>query len=1079
MSEIFSDLAASNINLRTRNKDSILRIGHHDLLIWDEDTNAWQINPAFLLHAANQITWSDNDNNTNVDVGELSFGNNTTSNKKQTITEDFVSSNENSNGVITSIIIDPTKGMTGLHGHIYFLSDTLIDNCKGYIMINDIKYCVLGTSLSNNTYIDLFGDVENTNYGFYFNTIVNLENTQSIDKILFEPINDLGNYYNIDMDDFDFPELQNSQDSALIRIPNSDINLRNLDDSWIILNFDYTKKVDIYQCLNDCYNPVSYSIPQSFINFESGIDVHSYSVSADIWIEVSVANVNTDFIFIEETATGTLVGESHTGTDASGSNLFYIKVYGSNANINYTLYYYNYANHKIYLFQSFTLNIHVIHEYGYFSSSSSPLNLNDYESINKVVYSKYDWVSINVKPRGSKQYHTIPDVFTSLLSPTKVLDGIKTHNYIWIISNTGIVGSYYNGYSWVSTDTVNLSQHGLFILQLNTSSVSYNWTYDGTPYINGESISIELQTGINWVGYPLRLTSNISNYTDLYNNYIKINSQSSSLSYNGGLHIGALSTFSPNEGYIIEMSGPATLTFTNTINFMIEQGTENINYFEPNTWILNVESIGLVTLETRSTNDIILNYRGISKTLSLTSGSILTFDKSIYNYTADFTLFTFGDITNVSSIEVETEIGFKRNEFNNYINNITGKLKITTKLNPFTSDSTLTEYLYDGFISGTETPLPTSTPTPTPTIPSIINGINILQSYNVGKTSLTFTIFGSNVDRWSLKITQGVTTLLNTYVSTSSELLDVTSSGDFNIEAYVVDSNNNIISSLYTSSFNVPLQITDLIISQPSDSFDVTIQALNNVSSDVQLWSIETLDGFVSTTDVTGTNITITFSSSGSTTFKAIAKLDASTSSGDYYQESFIVSQPPSLQSNEGNVDLGSGFSIETNDSDYSSLLSSSVIPTLDFLYDLNGSKTSIMTIEAQDGTPIVPDDSQGSTQISNNWIFYWPLSDVSSDKQLYITYKNIPQTLIIPDTNPLQLEPKSFVFSSLNIGPLWAIDTTRSLIDIYFRESQQSNYFPQLIIGNSLYSEASYSYFSDYTTDDDVDSRNMDDVDF
>ena len=162
-------------------------------------------------------------------------------------------------------------------------------------MINDIKYCVLGTSLSNNTYIDLFGDVEHTNYGFYFNTIVNLENTQSIDKILFEPINDLGNYYNIDMDGF--PELQISQDSALIRIPNSDINLRNLDDSWIVLNFDYTKKVDISQCLNDCYNPVSHSIPQSFINFDSGIDVHSYSVSADIWIEVSVANVNTDFIY--------------------------------------------------------------------------------------------------------------------------------------------------------------------------------------------------------------------------------------------------------------------------------------------------------------------------------------------------------------------------------------------------------------------------------------------------------------------------------------------------------------------------------------------------------------------------------------------------------------------------------------------------------------------------------------------------------------------------------------------------------------------------------------------------------------
>ena len=54
--------------------------------------------------------------------------------------------------------------------------------------------------------------------------------------------------------------------------------------------------------------------------------------------------------FIEETDTGTF-WESHTGTDAPGSNLFYIKVYGSNANINYTLYYYNYVNHKVYYFK--------------------------------------------------------------------------------------------------------------------------------------------------------------------------------------------------------------------------------------------------------------------------------------------------------------------------------------------------------------------------------------------------------------------------------------------------------------------------------------------------------------------------------------------------------------------------------------------------------------------------------------------------------------------------------------------------------------------------------------------------------
>ena len=132
--------------------------------------------------------------------------------------------------------------------------------------------------------------------------------------------------------------------------------------------------------------------------------------------------------------------------------------------------------------------------------------------------------------------------------------------------------------------------------------------YDGT-LINGESISIELQTGINWVGYP-RL-SNISDYTDLYNNYIKINSQSFHYLIMV-VHIGALSTFSPNEGYIIEMSAPATLTFTNTINFMIEQGTENINIWTKYLdfkYRINRSS----TLETRPTNDIILNTEVVLK----------------------------------------------------------------------------------------------------------------------------------------------------------------------------------------------------------------------------------------------------------------------------------------------------------------------------------------------------------------------------------------------------------------------------------------------------------------------------------
>ena len=119
MSEIFSDLAASNISLKSASTESVLKIGHHDLLIWD-NTKGWQINPAFLLHAASKITWTDNDNNSNIDPGELGFLDNLSSvpTKIQLeIPQKYIVNDEESNGIITCIIADTTKRtIKGLKG---------------------------------------------------------------------------------------------------------------------------------------------------------------------------------------------------------------------------------------------------------------------------------------------------------------------------------------------------------------------------------------------------------------------------------------------------------------------------------------------------------------------------------------------------------------------------------------------------------------------------------------------------------------------------------------------------------------------------------------------------------------------------------------------------------------------------------------------------------------------------------------------------------------------------------------------------------------------------------------------------
>lgn len=909
MSEIFSDLAASNISLRSASKEGVLKIGHHDLLIWD-NVKGWQINPAFLLHAASKITWTDDDNNSNIDPGELGFLQDALSTQKSKIyleiPQKYVVNDEESNGIITCIVIDSTKKVIkGIKGTIYYLTSSNYDNCKAHIFMDNNSYTVIGSSESNNSYLDLYGNITNTSYGHFFNTVVNFEQCINIDKILFEPENDKGFFYELDVP-FSMKNIDNTD--TIINIPKN-TNLHSIDESWIILHFKHTQKIHFDIIENSAYKIKTTSALFNNINY---VDVHAYSTSVLMYVEIHGVNVDIDMMFIEETQTKTLVGESYDCiTTDSGATLFIVILYGDNVDKNYSFYYFNGNLQKIYLYGKMTLNVKLLETYGIFNTYDSPLKFNNYDKIDTKVKSKYDWVSINVKPKTGT-LHNITDLFASMLTQDqgKVLDGIRTKDSIWTISDSGIVGTYYDGVSWKTNTSIILPTNSLLILQTNPAQSIYNWTYTGKPYINDETVVISLTNGLNWVCYPLQVSTDISEYIDMYTNLKSIRNQTEITVKNFGTLSGTLDKFIPNEGYIIEVTSPCNITFKNTLEFMVIQNLDNIYYLSANDWNIDISIGSDFILSTINSTTIELSYGGDTIVLNVVSGNPFSLNKSIFNYTVSsgIILASLGSITNIYSIEVDIKYGFVYTS-TKYYNNIYGKIKIITKEHIY-AQAVTTEYNYSGYVTSPSpsvapSPVPSVVPSPVPSVaPSVVpspsaapspslTDVVITQSANIGFTSLNFNATGTNMTNWKL-IVKDVSNnvLIDETLTSNIHVENITYYGTINVEAYALQSGIQS-GTLFSNSYYIELQITDLIISQSNTSYDVSITPKTNTNIDISSWVIKTSDNFLPLTTVSDTTKIVTFNSSkeGNTTFIAHA-LVSGVKSGIDYNEAFNITKP-------------------------------------------------------------------------------------------------------------------------------------------------------------------------------------------
>ena len=122
--------------------------------------------------------------------------------------------------------------------------------------------------------------------------------------------------------------------------------------------------------------------------------------------------------------------------------------------------------------------------------------------------------------------------------------------------------------------------------------------------------------------------------------------------------------------------------------------------------------------------------------------------------------------------------------------------------------------------------------------------------------------------------------------------------------------------------------------------------------------------------------------------------------------------------------------------------------PGLQFV--ING-EVMANVIPEEIGTPY---DAVENTQVMHftaDWMVVYPsdASAVDSDaRNLTFLYKGFPQTLIMPITGDGTGRP-SIPGTSLDFGDLWSLvgDSVDSVSFLY-RETQSTNFFPQVIIG-------------------------------
>lgn len=178
----------------------------------------------------------------------------------------------------------------------------------------------------------------------------------------------------------------------------------------------------------------------------------------------------------------------------------------------------------------------------------------------------------------------------------KVKNALSTDGIIIKSQNDGFVS--YFGEDWYGNLTA-LNNNEMFMIEM---SAEHNINVSGIM-VNGEEVPITLETGWNWMGFPMHesLTVNdaLRNLSPAPNDIVK-SRDDFAIYYPGIGWIGSLTTLTPGLGYMYESNtdGPVTFYYSNSRSQVVEPVARDYHWeTEAKRYADNATLIGWVTVE--------------------------------------------------------------------------------------------------------------------------------------------------------------------------------------------------------------------------------------------------------------------------------------------------------------------------------------------------------------------------------------------------------------------------------------------------------------------------------------------------
>ena len=278
----------------------------------------------------------------------------------------------------------------------------------------------------------------------------------------------------------------------------------------------------------------------------------------------------------------------------------------------------------------------------------------------------WNWFSINKYIDDM----SLNNVMSSLITTNTLVDGDYIKSY------TGF-SDYYDGFGWFGTGLDNFDNSSMYKINLTTNSG--NITFEGNTVIPSES-PININSGWNWIGYTpneiLDIDTALSSIFDQASNgdYIKSFSGFADFYEGFGWFGTGLSTLNPKEGYMLDFSNPAILTYPDPALFR-NTNIEIIDNTFNKKWDFNhrnFEYNGSVTIELEDNifnineNDQIGAFynnecRGVTKAIICPLNSKIIFPLMLYsNNESEEISFKYYNALNDKIIDLTNKIIFNK-----------------------------------------------------------------------------------------------------------------------------------------------------------------------------------------------------------------------------------------------------------------------------------------------------------------------------------------------------------------------------------------------------------------------------------